>query len=310
MAGPGVGPEPTRVLVGRGNGGDVRARRRRKTRYTWLPADGTLATLDLGGGNTLEQQLLAFSGSFTIDPSEGVSDGFVSNVIADFPRSNEDSANESMADSIGSEYFLKRIVGKVFVEATATGINQDQLIAPQDTPAFLLTFGFFVAPYAYELTGPTVGLPDIARPIGTDATATLRPAPAYNPQLVGTAREPWIWRRSWLLNPFGNLWPRGGSAAVPFGHAVQLNANETGGSASFPPNNAYFPGVLDGPHIDAKTARRIRKHERLWLSFAGCQYPEGSSLDPDHFVAATMKFVCDVRCLGALRKARNRSSFE
>jgi len=283
-------------------------RRRRKTKYTWLPSDGTLITSDLGGGNTLEQQLLAFSGSFDI--TSGISDGFVSNVIADFPRSNEDSANESLADVIGSEYFLKRIVGKVFVEANVQAIGQDQFIAPQDAPSFLLTFGFFVAPYAYEATGPTVGLPDIARPVGTLPTADLANAPAYNPQLTGTAREPWIWRRSWLLNPFGNLWPRTGTVADPFENGIRLNANQQGGAASFPPNNSWYPGVLDGPHIDAKTARRIRKHERLWLAFAGAQYPEGVTLDSDKFQKATMRFVCDVRTLGALRKARNRSSFE
>jgi len=285
-------------------------RRRRKTRYTWLPADGTLNTKDLGGGNTLEQELLAFSGSFQLTAGNSVSDGFTSSVIADFPRNDDDTTNNSMADTIGSEYFLKRIVGKVFVEANVQGGGQDQFLAAQDTPSFLVTFGMFVAPYDYQKSGPEVGLPDISRPVGTLASADLVNAPQYNPQLVGTAREPWIWRRSWLLNPFGNLWPRGGTVADPFENGIRINANQQGGAASFPPNNAWYPGVLDGPHIDAKTARRIRKHERLWLSFAGCQYPEGSVLDPDHFQNATMRFVLDVRCLGALRKSRNRSSFE
>lgn len=70
--------------------------------------------------------------------------------------------------------------------------------------------------------------------------------PEINPAALGNVMDPWIWRRSWLL-----------------GNQLGLDPNVT----VLPGSNAqYGGGNLDGPHVDAKTARIVGPEERLFLS--------------------------------------------
>lgn len=273
-------------------------RKRRRTKFTWLPGDGTTVT-----AGAIQQDVVAFSLQVNLGTGtdSALSSGLVSNVIADF-NPPEDTGQTSMADSLGSEYLLKRIVGKVFVEAFQEGIvGQATTFTLGEQNSAIVSCGFFVAPYSYDTA---TRAPNIGQPIGIEGDPHITP---YNPNLVQVIREPWIWRRSWLLTPGGSLgaWDYPGAQ-----HQSTIAADFALGAGTFPSNNTGFPGVLDGPHVDAKTARRIRKHERLWFAMQGTLMPEGSTVDPDKWSAFRIRSVVDVRCLGMTRKAHNRSSFE
>jgi len=127
--------------------------------------------------------------------------------------------------------------------------------------------GFFVA-RADEAAPQT--------PIGSSGTdGMLNYAPLGN----HTIRHPWIWRRVWKLqNP-----------ASPIQQGVITTMS--GGS------------LQDGPHIDAKSARRVRQDERLFFAIQAGNVgaAAGAELDIGGYL--------DYRCLGALRKAKNRSAF-
>lgn len=133
----------------------------------------------------------------------------------------------------------------------------------------IVAAGFFVA--RAEEAAPQL-------PIGTGTAADINLN--YGPLNNQNIREPWLWRRAWQLRNPGESTSRG------------LDGTYSGGS------------VLDGPHIDAKSARRIRQDERLFFSFAATHL--------DAFSAAQSTAITgylDYRVLGALRKAKSRSAF-
>lgn len=273
-------------------------RRKRRTRYTWLPGDGTSVS---SGGVTQDVVGFSLQTNLGTGADSALSSGLVTGVIADFPPL-EDQTGTSMADELGSEYLLKRIVGKVFVEATQQGIvGTTTTVTLGDQNTALVSCGFFVAPFAYD---PTTRQPDINQPVGISGDPHITP---YNPNLIQVIREPWIWRRSWLLTPGGSV---GAWQFTETQQQLTLGDGQNLGSGTFPSNNTAYPGVLDGPHIDAKTARRVRKHERLWFALQGTLMPEGDTVDPDKFSNFLIRAVVDIRTLGMTRKARNRSSFE
>lgn len=67
----------------------------------------------------------------------------------------------------------------------------------------------------------------------------------YSPANINSWADPWMWRRSWMLSNFAE------ATAV--------------GLPLFPDTNTNAPGTFDGPHVDAKVARRIGPEERLFL---------------------------------------------
>jgi hypothetical protein len=62
------------------------------------------------------------------------------------------------------------------------------------------------------------------------------------------ASDPWVWRRSWLLG------------SQDFATASSFD--------TAPRNNFSMSGVLDGPHIDQKTNRKVQLEERAFLTFS------------------------------------------
>ena len=64
--------------------------------------------------------------------------------------------------------------------------------------------------------------------------------------------------------------------------------------------------VADGPHVDAKTARRVTQDERLWLAVSTVMYPlQYNQATQDGFV----RFFFDYRILAGVRRAHNRGVF-
>lgn len=272
-------------------------RRRRKTRYNWIPSDGTAVA---SGAHHQDFQAFSLQINLGTGADSALSGGLVSNILADFNPAEDDAAS-ALGQSMGSEYLLRRIVGKAFVAIGATTATANPTRGQAAKSTALVTLGFFVAPFGYvEASGDR----NISQPIGIEGDPLVTP---YNPQLTITNREPWIWRRSWMLNPFG---PSPALQVNNAGAPQFIIATDTDNGVAFPATNTSYGSVLDGPHIDAKTARRIRKHERLWVAMTAAPYPEGSTIDPDVFAAVRVTSTIDVRCLGVLRRAKNRSSFE
>jgi len=107
---------------------------------------------------------------------------------------------------------------------------------------------------------------------------------------LNNVRQPWIWRRNWWL--FNGLAPDTAQSGI-IGEV----------------NNNLF-SALDGPNIDSKVARRIRKEERLWFTLNAygsddfTRFPGVVYTNP-----GLVQFSLDYRILGAMRKSSSRSTF-
>lgn len=234
-------------------------RRRRRRKYTWFPILGTSQGTDVPARTTIE------SLAVDIDPT-GLSLVGVKPVTYDVPQDNNlnfATQTTPLNDFIGDEYFIKRIVGKLFLQYLTTGTLPPNPVC--------VTAGLFIARCDDS---------NLNAPVAFATESDL-----YNPALTDTIREPWIWRRTWILG----------------------TQNNVGTAGAWPQSNAVEPSGLDGPHIDAKTARRVRQQERLFIAVAAQNYPV---LTPTP-VGVTEEVLAgfDLRILGSLRKSRNRDSF-
>lgn len=134
----------------------------------------------------------------------------------------------SLADFEGSSYRLRRIVGKVFV-----AIRQIPLAETVDVEVSsqLVTCGIIV------LRVDSAGAP-------------LLPASSYSPLQLDSARDPWVWKRQWALT----------NTALAL---TSIDGNQR--RSLFPDSNCEYGSVMDGPHVDQKTARIISNEERLFF---------------------------------------------
>lgn len=169
-----------------------------------------------------------------------------------------------------NDYFIKRIVGKFFASTSQ--------LAFDNPPGILLGFGMFIARAADDDQSPGVPVP-IA---GTTIAAQID---EYSPLRAENMSEPWIWRRVWVL----------GNALSTSSYIYR----------QFPNSNTSYGSVADGPHIDAKTARRVRQGERLWGVIAAKALP----LNITHDFDAIVQCYFDYRVLGQMRRPHNRSVF-
>lgn len=256
-------------------------RTKRRTRFTWLPTLGT-AGPEPGNDNSSGR---SFTVAVLPDQSSAV---VISPITFDEPREGDDTAiSDPLGTILGNEYFLKRIVGKLFAALQGTRNSGDD---PSVHPAALFGAGFFIARANDSQQGSD-------QPIGS-ATASERQE-NYSPLSEDVIREPWIWRRTWILgNPPFVLRENQLAAAnltaqyLPFANA--------------PSSTMEYGSVADGPHIDAKTARRIKQDERLFFVVAARSVPGHSDVVNN---PVSIHGYLDFRLLGALRKARQGSAF-
>lgn len=258
-------------------------RRRRTRKYTWLPVLGQ------DTGNTPEWTNCSFSSNVNI-PTDNTSGVYVVPVLADRP----DEAY-GVTDQIGhvltNDYFIRRIVGKLHVAMDQDG-QPYQTGVPPSPAAAEVAAGFFVARASAqdEVTGGDY-------PIGLAPTTNIANFENYSPLSRAASREPWIWRRSW------NLSNRLDDETLTLPGSQPKNGNRF-----WPATNAEYGSVLDGPHIDAKTARRVTNDERLFFAISATM---PTSFTPGQNPAndGTIQFTLDVRILGALRRSKNRGAF-
>lgn len=255
-------------------------RRRRRRRGTWFP---NLGTANKEGGELGDDSAGVWAE--LIPGGGGSSNVFITDLtfdhFVDEGATAEGPAGRSLADFQGSEYLLQRIVGKLFV-------GLDQINSGGATAGVLVTSAFFVA---REDEHTPSAFPN---PIG--AATLLDLVNNYGPDNTGHITEPWIWRRQWIL----------GNALTPGGPGSNQAAPKV-----FPPTNAGYGSVMDGPHVDAKTKRHVHREDRLWFITAvrSLSLNWADPFNPDVAVEAHVKLHLDYRLFGTLLKAKNTGTF-
>lgn len=256
----------------------MRARKKRRTNVTWFPTIGT------GRDDLTKENFLNGREFVNIDVSTSTGCEILP-LVPDVPLEADDIDVEGggqLVQAIGQEYILQRIVGKVLFAVTGQfNLNND----PSNAHAALVACGFFVA----RSEDKTNGGPDF--PIGgaTSGSRVLN----YNPLHPDCIREPWIWRRTWIL----------GNSGFPANAADQ--DIDIPAFSLFPPTTAGYGSVSDGPHIDTKIKRRVGNDDRLWFAVAHQALPLETATD----LNLQLSGYIDFRVLGALRRAHNRSAF-
>jgi len=193
--------------------------RRRKPAVAWLPHVAHDAT----GTTSYWYDTQAVSLTASVITTS------IYSLVPDYPAEAIRAAGAlpSLADFEAGGYRLRRLVGKIFV-----GMDNEQPSQGNTSPVACLAGAGFIVLRVEEQTGA---------PLVTAASH-------YSPLDLDATRDPWIWRRTWLLqNDFSGL----------------ATAPQAGWQ--FPRTNCDYGSVQDGPHIDAKTARRIGAEERLFF---------------------------------------------
>lgn len=203
------------------------AKRFKRPQVVWLPPDifnrlGQAPNPATSGGNSA-----IGIGVFTPSGVIGGTTTELFPIVKDEPQ-NLTTATETLSDLEGSAYRLRRIVGKLFVaiEQTVAGVTVTT------ANNIIVTAGFII-----------LRVDNAGQPLNSSA-------PTYDVQAIDQARDPWIWRRSWMLTNIPN---------------VPLAAGNTNGFILGNPSNTQSLSALDGPHVDAKTARVVSDEERLFL---------------------------------------------
>lgn len=200
-------------------------RRRNKPKVVWLPCTN-VNSLDEGFGPNTTTQVVSTT-IFT--GGAGSSTTLEMPVVQDGNQSDPLDPVASLSDIENSGYRLRRIVGKVYVFIGQAGTPTASL--------FAVTAGFIIRRTAENAnTGANTGF---------SQANSLNPQ-SIDPQRIGNSMDPWIWRRTWML---GN----NGAAGTTFADAPGTNFG------------AQYPGPLEGPHVDQKTARIVGQEERLFL---------------------------------------------
>jgi len=237
------------------------ARRRRRSRFQWLPTQGLLGT----DGFTPQTEHVSWD-EFVINPPNSSSTiGEIRDVTFDVPRDNSltsTNTETSMSDFLRSGYLLRRVVGNVFVHFSNT-----QGVGGDDLGGVIVTYAMFVA-RADEV-------PDAIRPIGSNGTAEI--IQNYGPQNADNVREPYIFVKNWVL-----------------GNQSLLSARPTSGVVRFPITNASYGSAMEGTFLDQKTLRRVDGDNRLWHIVQARGYPLGevhSTGSPEVVLTACLRYL-------------------
>lgn len=246
-------------------------RTRRRSPVAWLPNTGAVQVIedDNFPASTIE-------GNLDVD---GQGDPVISihGLTADQSAESAEILDQpvQLSDYTQSGYRLKRIVGKLFA-AREVIYNSEGDILGQPGLVFLAA-GFMVL-----RADPTTGAP-----IGQTTLRDYDPAGRYN------IRDPWIWRRTWMLG-----------AQTPQEVPIVTNSNQL--LRAYPQSTAGYGSVLDGPHIDAKTARKIGPEERTFFIITARVSTFIFGSDPNF--PLRVHYTLDYRLLGMPIRMTNRGN--
>lgn len=241
------------------------ARGRKRPRVVWLPAD-RLNRLGIAPAavGTSTQQSIGIVSTVVTSPAGNTVTKVVPLVLDKVPELALTAGVQSLADITQSGYRLRRVVGKIWGSIRQDPQNGAGAIVPKSC---ILTVGLIVLRINEEDSQP------------------LQNAAQYDAAAYGNLSDPWIWRRSWcLINQPAMDNAAANSAARNFDG---LTSTSKGGSA------------LDGPHVDAKTARIIGPEERLFMVITTSALPDTDVQEPEASEAVTVLW--DLRILGSMR---------
>lgn len=256
------------------------ARFRKRRRGTWLPILGTVRN-----NGELQEPIHVTIRRFTLEVATG-DPGFdtpTSGIVpltTDEPQEPDEQSTDThgMGAFINNEYIISRIVGQLFV-ARDNPANGGGLIG---WPAIHVCAGIFVARAADGQSEFSDAVP-----AGWTAADAER---LYSPSQTQNIREPWMWRRSWILgygvNPPDSLYTTPSSAWE-----------------QFPTVNTMYPNMSDH-RVDIKSKRRVRLDERLWL--VATAMPVVNTFGN---AGVNIEVASDLRIFGNIVKARNQGSF-
>jgi len=256
--------------------------RKRRSRGVWLPVIGHAIT-------DPENEEVDISQEFAVDvPTDGSTNMGIVPLTFDTPQEqpNASVASDTMAELAGSEYIIKRILGHLHVANNSPYDN----VNGGSHFAIKVDAGFFVA-----RAGPDAGAPlgpDAPISFGVDSDADRQ---NYSPGHPATAREPWMWRRTWVL---------GNQRKIKFFEASAGSAN-VAPYGYFPAHNGIYP-LTEGSRVDIKSRRRVRNDERLFLAVVARGLPINASVTGQLSVAYVLT---TIRIFGSLVKAKGSGAF-
>lgn len=227
----------------------MRRTRFRKRRQLWLPTYGTggLYSEGVTSGNALGGEFNLFN----TGSEPGGIDWLVSPLTFDTQVDPENAQNFGIGTTFppnlrdlvsGSEWSLRRIVGKLFCVCYDTGPHTTD---PGTAPLIDVGAGIIVC--------------------NTDENGTpLTDFDEVNPLAQSAAEDPWVWMRHWILSTRPTTMLNDDTSGVlPNSPLVFYEM-----AGHLPHANWQFGSVQDGPHVDQKTVRRIRRDQRLFLVVA------------------------------------------
>jgi len=260
------------------------ARRRRK--YTWLPNLGTGSAVNSDRDHPGREFLLSVTAA---------NNSIIVPVTFDVPQeviSTGEPTDTPLSEIIGNEYIIERIVGNIFVNTANAGDPGAQSFAAR------VTAGFFVA------------RADQANPDAPIGSAVLADETRnYSPAFIDNIREPWMWRRVWLLGkgpvPVATAGGSGvvGSVTTTAGGTATDPGQTT--TSAYPCSNVYYGTAVGGPFFDIKSSRRVGQDERLFFILAAQSFPIDTVITETFVLNALL----DLRILGAIVKSHNKSTF-
>lgn len=244
--------------------------RRRSRRYTWFPIFGT----DYETAPPAQGEVTFYHDAGNLSLSAPVAIGQLGNIIA-IPLLRDSDID---SDTVGEQISLRdRVEGKdYFVERvvgkTWAALKQEQAGSEEEIgAAVIVATAFAVLPV-------------------NEAGQPAQPGEQYSPLRANNSAQPWMWRRTWTL--WNNL-------------ALDLGGNFYTG----PTNVASYGSVADGGHIDIKSVRRVRREERLFIIAQAALLQNAAGNTSEINTSMEIVWGYDVRVLGAMRRARNQSTF-
>lgn len=263
--------------------------RRKGNRGVWFPVNGDLWVGELA--NYYDATANASLIDVPLDRATGPLN-VVFPVTEDYNQQPQNVTDTLTAPSLrdfveGQSYLLKALVGNLFIYAHPGGGGTAANWDPSNWWSFVqATAGFFVA----RAQDGNTSVPDLSQ-------SEVDPLNGNNIQ------NPWIWRRMWILqNPFA-------------GFIQNFDSGVVGTTLQRPTYTGFTSNVEmsaeNGPFFRTKSARRIRREERLWCSISvlgwdgNRQAVNGSASG----IQPGIDFSLDLRIFGKMVRAKNTSSF-
>lgn len=237
-------------------------RRRKSPRVVWLPQTNANS---LGVAGTSAYQI------FSVDVVGQQGDFAVGEIPLTIDAESDPLAPAaSLSDVENAGYRLRRIVGKIWV-------RRQQEDDDADSPARCIVTAGIIVRRADETTGQSFA-------------ALTSQGELMSPGQISNAGDPWVWRRSWILDNTLGIDP-----ASQAGQGITNNWTFIGA------------GLADGAHVDQKTARVVSSEERLFLNVSATVLISGLGQNPaEHEVVTDLRVLASMRMSSGNRRNASR----